>query len=360
MTVAAVVVVACCRAGFEAEAAEDLRRLARACGMPADVDALPLRGFVAATLSAFDAGAFAREAARAPPVFARSLFVGRGPLPVASAGRNGRIDRVTPLVDALAACAPSAAREIWLEFPDTNEGKSLSTLARALAPRIEAALRERGALDAASRTRLHAFLVDKDNAYVGVSDDAFGARWPMGIPRLRMPHGAPSRSTAKLAEAIVVFLGDRERKLLRPGLRAVDLGAAPGGWTWQLAHRELKVIAVDNGPLKGDVAIDPRVTHIRADGLSWRPRSPVDWLVCDIVLQPVRIAALVADWIADGLAERAIFNLKLPMKKRYAEVERCAALIDERLRSARVRHALRLRQLYHDREEVTGFVERLR
>ena len=111
--------------------------------------------------------------------------------------------------------------------------------------------------------------------------------------------------------------------MLRPGLCAVDLGAAPGGWTWQLAHRGLRVIAVDNGALKGDVANDPLVTHVRDDGLRWRPRRPVDWLVCDIVEQPRRIAALVAEWIADGAARRAIFNLKLPMKKRYEEIALC-------------------------------------
>ena len=139
-----------------------------------------------------------------------------------------------------------------------------------------------------------------------------------------------------------------------PGLHAVDLGAAPGGWTWQLAHRGMRVTAVDNGPMKGSVVDDPLVTHLREDGLTWRPRRPVDWLVCDIVQQPIRIAELVARWIADGAARRAIFNLKLPMKKRYDEVQRCEARIDEIVEGAAVRADLRLRQLYHDREEVTA------
>jgi len=96
------------------------------------------------------------------------------------------------------------------------------------------------------------------------------------------------------------------------------------------------------------------VRHVRADGLTWRPPRPVDWLVCDIVERPARIAELVAGWIADGDAQAAIFNLKLPMKKRYDEVRRCEALIAERLRGAGVRATLELRHLYHDREEVTG------
>ena len=142
-------------------------------------------------------------------------------------------------------------------------------------------------------------------------------------------------------------------------MRAVDLGAAPGGWTWQLSQRGLRVVAVDNGPLKGSVTSDPLVEHVRADGLTYRPRRAVDWMVCDMVLQPSRIAALVASWIGDGACRRSIFNLKLPMKKRYAEVQRCATIIGDVLRERRVRHVLRLRQLYHDREEITGYCARV-
>jgi 23S rRNA (cytidine2498-2'-O)-methyltransferase len=140
-------------------------------------------------------------------------------------------------------------------------------------------------------------------------------------------------------------------------MKAVDLGAAPGGWTWQLAQRGLRVTAVDNGPLKGEVRDDPLVTHLCADGLAYLPKRPVHWVVCDIVLQPSRIAALVARWIGEGHARHAIFNLKLPMKKRYDEVRRCESIIREALAKARIEHTLALRQLYHDREEVTGYVE---
>jgi 23S rRNA (cytidine2498-2'-O)-methyltransferase len=164
--------------------------------------------------------------------------------------------------------------------------------------------------------------------------------------------GWRSRAAFKLLE-----LDDRDR-FLRPGSRVVDLGAAPGGWTWQLAHRGLRVTAVDNGPLKGEVASDSLVTHLTVDGLKYRPPRPVDWMVCDIADQPARIAALVAGWIARGDARQTIFNLKLPMKKRYDEVQRCQAIIVETLARAGVRHTLRMRQLYHDREEVTGYLAR--
>jgi 23S rRNA (cytidine2498-2'-O)-methyltransferase len=115
---------------------------------------------------------------------------------------------------------------------------------------------------------------------------------------------------------------------------------------------------VDNGPLKGGVADDPLVEHLRVDGLTWRPKRPVDWMVCDIVLQPSRIAALVAAWIGERHCRPTIFNLKLPMKKRYAEVECCAGLIAEALERRGLRHTLSFKQLYHDREEITGYCTR--
>jgi 23S rRNA (cytidine2498-2'-O)-methyltransferase len=141
-------------------------------------------------------------------------------------------------------------------------------------------------------------------------------------------------------------------------MRAVDLGAAPGGWTWLLASRGLRVSAVDNARLQGAVASDPLVTHLRADGLTFRPRRPVDWLVCDIADQPSRIATVVANWMANAWARRAIFNLKLPMKKRYDEVQRCQGIVAARLARAEGRFELRFRQLYHDREEITGYCAR--
>jgi 23S rRNA (cytidine2498-2'-O)-methyltransferase len=284
------------------------------------------------------------------------VFAGAGPFPLLpSHGKGGRADRVTPILAAIAQIAKPPWRSVWVEFPDTNEGKALSALARALEARIEGELRSSRSLLEDAEKRLHVFLTDGGTAWIGESR-AHANDWSMGIPRLRMPPGAPSRSTLKLAEAFRVFLGENEAVLLRPGMRAIDLGAAPGGWTWQLVQRGVAVIAVDNGPLKGAVRQDRLVTHLREDAFRFRPRRPVHWLVSDVVEQPMRVAELVARWIAEGATRHAIFNLKLPMKKRYDEVQRCMQRIDEIVNAAGVRHTLAVRQLYHDREEVTGYL----
>jgi len=376
--------VAQCRAGFEPEAATDLRRIATAAGTTVDVDVPAAGGFVVANVRGLEPMKWQRALLGRQPIFVRALFVGTGPHSLLDGTQaHERRDRVAPLtalVEALHREIPipglvtrkerqSPYGSLRFEMPDTNEGKALSGLGRALESRLAASLRSRDILGgapaadaagaAARGANLHVFLADGAHAYVGASVAPWASRWSMGIPRLRMPGGAPSRSTLKLAEAIVTFLGERETGLLRAGLRAIDLGAAPGGWTWQLAHRGLRVIAIDNGSLKGGVRDDPLVTHLRADGLGYVPKRPVDWMTCDIAEQPARIATLVARWIGEGHARHAIFNLKLPMKKRYDEVERCAAIVDAGLERSGMRHSFALRQLYHDREEVTGCVIRL-
>jgi 23S rRNA (cytidine2498-2'-O)-methyltransferase len=64
----------------------------------------------------------------------------------------------------------------------------------------------------------------------------------------------------------------------------------------------------------------------------------------------------MGEWIGAGHARRAMFNLKLPMKRRHAEVERCRAIVAAALAARGVRARLHVRQLYHDREEVTAYL----
>ena len=266
-------------------------------------------------------------------------------------------DRLTPIVAAIADI-PGDFGALWLEAPDTNEGKLLAPFTRRFQPLLEAALREQGRLqDDPHSNRLHIFFPDKNSALIGTSDARNSAAAVMGIVRQSMPPEAPSRSTMKLAEAIEVFMDRSEQtRLLRQGMTAIDLGAAPGGWTWQLVKRGIRVIAVDNGPMKGVLANHPLVNHLRQDGFKYAPRKAVDWLVCDMVEKPSRVAALIGEWFAAGLCRHAIFNLKLPMKQRLAALDSALGGIRKRLDEEGINYRLTAKQLYHDREEVTVFL----
>jgi len=152
-----------------------------------------------------------------------------------------------------------------------------------------------------------------------------------------------------------------QARLLRPGMNAVDLGAAPGGWTWQLVKRGVRVTAVDNGPMKGVLAHHPLVQHplvqhLRQDGFKYAPRKAVDWMVCDMVEKPSRVAALIAAWFIAGWCKHSIFNLKLPMKQRVATLASVLGGIRKQLDDEGIHYRMLAKQLYHDREEVTVFL----
>lgn len=271
-------------------------------------------------------------------------------------------DRLTPILTAINTI-PGTFSAMWLEVPDTNDGKTLSAFTRRFGPLLETALREQGRLvddvPGIKNPRLHIFFPDKSSAMIGTSDPYNSAASIMGIVRQSMPSEAPSRSTMKLAEAIEVFLDKSEQtRLLRSGMTAVDLGAAPGGWTWQMVRRGIRVTAVDNGPMKGVMDKHPLVEHLKQDGFKFTPRKSVDWLICDMVEKPAKVAELIGNWFASGWCKHAIFNLKLPMKQRVTTLDAALGGIRSRLDMDGISYKMIAKQLYHDREEITVFLSK--
>ncbi|HJV24804.1 MAG TPA: 23S rRNA (cytidine(2498)-2'-O)-methyltransferase RlmM [Aromatoleum sp.] len=345
--------LALCRAGFEKEVATELEAFCAEIGMSGSVRAQPGQAFV--TFESHEAIDFAELAEHCDW---RRLIFARQLLPwFARIDNLPERDRATPIVAATRQAGQRFA-SLMLETPDTDEAKQQSGFCRRFTVPLQHELEKAGAFREGAKglPELHVLFGGTSTAWLCASLPGRAALWPMGIPRLRMLREAGSRSTLKLAEAIFTLLTEEERNAgLRAGLRAVDLGAAPGGWTWQLAHRGLRVTSIDNGPMAPSVMATGLVEHVRADGFTWRPQRPVEWMVCDMVEQPTRIAALVADWIATGRCRRTIFNLKLPMKKRLDAVEQCRAIITKRLANEGP-FVLRMKHLYHDREEITCYL----
>ncbi len=106
--------------------------------------------------------------------------------------------------------------------------------------------------------------------------------------------GPPSRAYLKLWEALALA-----RRWPQPGERVLDIGAAPGGWTWSLADLGAEVVSVDKAPLDPRVAALPNVTHRLESAFGLDPaREPAfDWIVSDIVCYPERLVALVQRWL---------------------------------------------------------------
>lgn len=338
-----------CRPGFEVECASEIQELAAE--IKADTRYDPRCGYV--LFKPTDPNA-AKELhtrlAFTDLVFARQWFI------VCEFIKDlPRGDRIAPLISSAHKLGQRFS-EVFIETPDSDASKPLLPLCRALQEPLNKGLQTDALLvsPVQSDLRLHICFFTTDYAAIGYSLIRNSATWPMGIPRLRRLRDAPSRSALKLEEALLILLNDEQRKhLLHPGMLAVDLGAAPGGWSWIMARQGLRVHAIDNGRLAASALATGLIEHIRADGFRYRPDQPVDWLLCDMVEQPARIAELIGLWFVRGHCRHAIFNLKLPMKKRYQEYQRCLKTLRGMLAQSGLNYQLRGRQLYHDRDEIT-------
>nr|WP_251058274.1 23S rRNA (cytidine(2498)-2'-O)-methyltransferase RlmM [Vibrio cincinnatiensis] len=274
-------------------------------------------------------------------------------------------DRISPILSQLSAIdyLPLCG-DLRIETPDTNEAKELLKFCRKFTVPLRQALRGKGLLlakDNAKKPVFHVCFIAPGHCYMGYSYSQNNSPFFMGIPRLKFPSDAPSRSTLKLEEAFHVFIPREEWETrLASGMWAVDLGACPGGWTYQLVKRSMFVYAVDNGMMAESLMETGQVKHHMEDGFKFEPpRKNVTWLVCDMIEKPSRVAQLMGEWLISGWAKEAIFNLKLPMKGRYDEVLEDIENLKRFLKEHQVKFKLQAKHLYHDREEITVHVQSL-
>jgi len=190
----------------------------------------------------------------------------------------------------------------------------------------------------------------KKSLYLGLSAPADNlSDWPGGAVRFRREEGLISRAAFKLLEAEQTFGLPFERFT-----NALDLGAAPGGWTSVLLERGLRVTAVDPAGMDESLAGHPRLRHLRqnAADVAFAPGT-FDLLVCDMSWDPHHTARIVKQ-IAPALSAGAsvIVTLKLMYKKPMQTIADLLASYEETFDIRRVK------QLFHNRDEVTVWMRK--
>ena len=288
------------------------------------------------------------DRATAPPTFARAGFL---------VGRVLEAPSVAALPDlaetiARALEGPAQGRALCLQAftPDTPEGNRLAPLATSLLTHVRERLRQVRLLDDPGAARDAGGLLGQiclcseellAAGHVAAREALSLA--PSGRRRMRTGPRDLSRAAAKLEEALDAFGLEPAR-----GETCVDLGAAPGGWTARLVERGAKVVAVDPAALAPELARHPRVTHLRQSAFSYQPPEPADWLFCDMAWRPLEVAALLAKWGRRGWADFLLANVKLPMLDKNPVLHRVRQALAEGGWKG-----MTVRQLYHDRDEVT-------
>ncbi len=338
-----------CRPGFEKECAGEIIDLAEQQQFPAYIQTKTQTGFVLLVSSSTqETNDLITRIKFNQLIFTRQWFA--SPRDEIDLPETNRLPDILQAIKKL----DEVFYAIEMNYADTNEGKSMNKFCRQFKPHVLTALKKHQMLSAHSPWRLHLFFHNSQQVTVGLSPAENSSADIMGIARFRMPSTAPSRSTLKLDEAIHWFLSARQQtRLFKPGKTAVDLGAAPGGWSWQLVKRGCRVTAIDNGSMQAALMESGMVEHLKTDAFTYTPAKKVDWLVCDMAERPLHVSRLIARWLTNKQCSQVIFNLKLPMKKRLATVQECIHLLKQKLSQANIEHTIQAKQLYHDREEIT-------
>lgn len=138
----------------------------------------------------------------------------------------------------------------------------------------------------------------------------------------------PGRAYLKLWEAFTL-LG----KSPAPGELCLDLGAAPGSWSWVLAGLGARVFSLDRAELADNVAHLPNVNHCLGSGFGLDPlvAGHVDWLFSDMICYPSRLLALVTRWIEADAMSHALCTLKFQADTDHETARAFAAIPGSRL-----------------------------
>lgn len=133
----------------------------------------------------------------------------------------------------------------------------------------------------------------------------------------------PNRAYLKLWEALSIL-----NHYPSTETTVLDLGAAPGGWTYVMQSLGAKVIAVDKAPLDANISQLTGVTSLQQSGFSLMPQDfpDVDWLVCDIACYPERLYTFLQKWLLTSNVKQYICTIKLQGKTDFEIIRRFQAI----------------------------------
>ncbi len=296
-------------------------------------------------------------AAEQPPTFARHLAPVQAIVPLA----NNEQD-ISKLAVATASLPAFAYFERGQRFavqartvqPEGNAVKRSYTSGHINSLLASAIIEETGAVESMKKPQvIVSILCTTSRAYLGISlaKDNLSA-WPGGARHFAQTPAQISRAEFKLLEALEVF-----GVTLPTKGRALDLGAAPGGWTRLLLEAGLQVVAVDPAELDPRLKGQPRLEHYRGYAEAYLEHALKIHKSFDLIVNDMRMDARDAARLlgqASGCLARdglVISVLKLP----HASPDfHPIPTLKQALHLLNRHYAIvQARQLFHNRQEVT-------
>ncbi len=265
-----------------------------------------------------------------PPIFVRHIFPVQYTLPF-----HTLID--LPLV-------PARGNSFSVQARGLIAGNTIRDTAHALTERL---IKQGFTNDRKNPDEIISLYFKQDCVLVGLSTGSQNlSSHNGGMRRFKALDDVISRAEFKLLEGIETF----SIKLPASG-RALDLGAAPGGWTRILAQMGLRVTAVDPS------ALDPRVlnmygvTHFKGMVQSFPSENGrFDMMVNDMKMSHMESSRLMLDMSRYLVPGGMLFmTLKLPERKQLDCTKTALSLLEREYTIKGVR------QLFNNRSEVSVY-----
>jgi 23S rRNA (cytidine2498-2'-O)-methyltransferase len=204
-------------------------------------------------------------------------------------------------------------------------------------------------LDVRRPLQILSVVVGPVQGYLGLSLAAHNlSDWAGGRRRFARDEQQISRAEFKLLEAIETFA-----IALPPRGVALDLGAAPGGWTRILRRHEQYVTAVDPARLHPSLQADANVRHLRLTAEEYLTADPDQF---DLIVNDMRLDARDSARLMVAYARHlyrhgtALITLKLPQENRQTVLDHSFDIL------RRAYTITAARQLFHNRSEITLYL----
>jgi 23S rRNA (cytidine2498-2'-O)-methyltransferase len=291
------------------------------------------------------------------PIFVRHLAPVQTAVPLTHTEQDlGTIATAIAQLPTLALLERGTRFAIQTRFVQTSKqqgerpysgGQLNQTLAQAFAE-------ETGAVEDIKKPRIAvSLLCTQQTCYIGISPvEENLSSWPGGARHFAHVPEQISRAEFKLLEGLEAF-----GVTLPEQGRALDLGAAPGGWTRLLLDAGLQVVAVDPANLDPRLEKRTRLEHYRGYAENYLDEALQKRYRFDLIANDMRMDAREA---ARLLAKAAVclhsegFMLSVFKLPHHAPGVDPLINLREALDILRTRYGIvQARQLFHNRQEVT-------
>ncbi len=132
----------------------------------------------------------------------------------------------------------------------------------------------------------------------------------------------PARAYLKIWEALTLL-----QHAPQTGEKVLELGAAPGAWTWCLAKTGAEVHSVDRAELENGIDQLANVHHRQCDAFALKPEDEMaDWLCSDLICYPERLIEMIQEWLEHGHCLNYIITIKFQGETDFEAIKQLQAI----------------------------------